>query len=222
MSFYQFTITFPVELFPEVFSEEVSSKFLLKFEKVEECILCEEHGDSGNFHIQGTMSYLSDSVQQVKRFLSSSLGVSQARHKSLPDVIKRRFIVVKKVNYIQGSLNYAIKEGGRIILRKGWTTTWIQEQAAIGAKRRPTLKNRMYLMDHSIDIILKYIADNEFDLQKHNTCDLKIQMEHAGYCWIKVRSVKKVMATLLLLLHDDSDQYREIDEFEMFVPRVSN
>ncbi len=214
-NYFKVTITFPLEIFEDGFTDSVRSKFVDSFSRVTECLFHEEHGDGGNFHIEGVMSHSAKLASDVKKFICSSLGVTQSRFSQFNDVIKRRFVVIKKAYYLDGCLNYVIKEGGPVVLRRGWEPTWIAEAAVRGAAKRVKKQRTKFLTDCDARVIMDYCDENDVDLQAYNLINLRIKMTRDGFSWMKIRKVKALMAEVLLLYRDDESLIREVHERDM-------
>lgn len=191
------TITFPDELFDEL-KEEDAMDTLRRFvdERCTEAVVKPEYGEGGRFHLEGVIKLISPMrAGNLKRTIASYYGVERPAWLMLEPSIKKHWMTIKPCNYLPGAINYVMKERDPRIIQKGFQTTWLQAQAALGEKNKELVAadKRIFLTDTSIyREVVKY--RNENDLPKDDLRSILRYMAKANYSFMKVRNMKAFIA----------------------------
>lgn len=112
---------------------EVQALIELIQAKCENAYLAEEFGDGGNRHVQGVLSLSFKRTDAVHSWLDRMYGCVGLESTT-------RSVCVKKCTNLCGALIYTEKEissGGRLLLIKGWKSSWIDQQVKNNVKDIP-------------------------------------------------------------------------------------
>ena len=196
---YHVVMTFPDNLFPfePSESEEVRQGRLCRLfrayceDKVREAIVHREYGDTGNFHLDAILGFEKPvKSAKVKRAILSAFGVTQAKQLEMQAFEKKHCIKVNKVNWLPGIVRYNMKEGNKVF-QKGFSTTWLTEQAEIGRKEaevRQADKLKFVNDGNFYKLVSTYRVENSLEDQPLGVI-LKSMIRN-GYSFVRVRNMK--------------------------------
>lgn len=219
---YHVVITFPTEVF-DVFHKEnlEEDKLIERFqERLSEYLtdLCEkinwqkEYGETGsNLHW--------DIVLETKRKIKSgnlkcaiisALGISRSVQNTFPEPVKKHFVNVKCINFMPGIIAYNMKEGAGNILRKGYTETWLQEQARDGIRQHEKRKagKKVYVNDSNFHrVVNTYMIDNKLESRDLRYITGQMVLENYSFC--RVRNWRCLIAEFNTVKHKDVNEWYE-------------
>jgi len=162
--YYKMTLCPDPTHFPNGLSDEILQKIIKYFSDKDEALLSTEHHQSGIVHYEGLFGVLKVlQVSHIKRLLFTLCGFPGRTQLSMEPNMKKHMIFVKNVHYLPGAISYVMKEGKGDLVKKGMSSTWIDEQL-VEAKKNLALQdieNCIYVNDSTFNrLVTTFVIEN--------------------------------------------------------------
>jgi len=208
------TITFPVELFVD---REPSANQLGVFKDwcagFDAALFHVEMGEEkDNYHLEGVVQ-TPRSVGNIRQSLCGCFGVPARRYKDLDDMLKKHWIVCKKVSYMPGAIAYIVKEGMDRIVQVGYQDTWIQQQIAEGARMHAIKKRdgvKIMTDKNSQKMINAFLDDSGFQFDPVSPRAVLFAMVDAGISVWRCKNFKPCYAEIVYQRTGDQRLFDEV------------
>lgn len=194
---YHVVLTFPERIFPVEENEckdDREGRLCRIFkgyieDHCQEGVAHREYGDTQNFHIDAIIGLSRPAkLGNLKRSILSYMGVPRSAQLEMQAFEKKHCCKVKKVNWLPGIVRYNMKEGHHIVT-KGFSTTWLQEQAEIGRKEHATREKEVFVNDGNFfKLCNEYAISN--NIEDKELEDIFVRMDREGYNFSRVRNLR--------------------------------
>jgi len=210
MNFYKITLTTS-----NGFEYADLKNFKEFFQNFSHAYLAVEHGQNGNAHIEGVIQRDTVSTNNVRLLLERAYLAM-----GLP--VSCRSVVVRRVTHLNGAIFYASKElnteRGCLLILRGWSQTWIDEQlkAKVPLFKQLELKKLgHHLSKHTAAAtVFKWCdAHNRCVTSKADFLEIVYSMASEGWMFGNIRS--KALYPDVLALFSQGYAIRDIYENDL-------